>query len=188
MDGWVKLYRGLLNWEWYKNLETKALFIHLLLKVNYENKKWQGVDIARGSYITSISILADELALTPRKIRTAIKNLKSTHDIEVETTNKYSRITIVNYDKYQGYMEENDKQCEQQVDTQVTSKRQQLKKEINKEDNIYLFNNNTDFDIYDSDSSFQEYLKTKGIYSKQAFYNLSNSEQEKLSEKFVMGG
>lgn len=187
MEGWIKLHRSLLNWEWYKNLETKALFIHLLLKVNYENKKWQGVDIARGSYITSISILADELALTPRKIRTAIKNLKSTHDIEVETTNKYSRITIVNYGKYQGCMEENDKQSEQQVDTQATSKRQQLKKEINKEDNIYLFNNN-EFDVYDSDIDFQNYLKTKGIFNKQTFNKLSSSEQELLSEKFVMGG
>lgn len=34
--GFIALHRSLLKWEWYTDENTKALFIHLLLTVNYE--------------------------------------------------------------------------------------------------------------------------------------------------------
>lgn len=131
MEGWIKLYRSLIDWEWYKNLNTKVVFIHLLLKVNYENKKWQGIDIPRGSYITSYQHLADELGLSVRNIRTALNNLKMTHELTIKTTNKYTRITIENWEKFQGDVEDIDKQNDKQADIQTTSKRQQHKNNKN---------------------------------------------------------
>ena len=33
-NGYIKLYRSLLDWEWYDDTVTKCLFLHLLLTVN----------------------------------------------------------------------------------------------------------------------------------------------------------
>ncbi len=75
-QGYIKLYRSLINWEWYTDSNTKSVFIHCLLKANYEDKKWQGIHIERGSFVTSIRTLAQELKLTNQNVRTSINKLK----------------------------------------------------------------------------------------------------------------
>ena len=47
-DGWVKLHRQLLDWEWYTDINTKVVFLHCLIKANWEDKRWRGVVIKRG--------------------------------------------------------------------------------------------------------------------------------------------
>lgn len=99
--GFIKLFRSFLKWEWYDDINTKVLFLHLLLTVNWEEKKWHGIVVRRGEIITSIKNLSKQTKLSYKQVRTAISKLKSTGEIEVETTNKYSKIRITNYDNYQ---------------------------------------------------------------------------------------
>ena len=40
---WIKLYRNLKNWHWYKNINTKVLYIHLLLECNYMDYKFENI-------------------------------------------------------------------------------------------------------------------------------------------------
>ena len=40
-QGRAKLHRQLLDWEWREDHNTTRVFIYLLLKVNYEDKKWK---------------------------------------------------------------------------------------------------------------------------------------------------
>lgn len=47
MSGWIKLHRKLLDWEWYSDTNCRLLFIHCLLKANFEDTKWRGVDIKK---------------------------------------------------------------------------------------------------------------------------------------------
>lgn len=91
----------MLEWEWYSDVNTTRLFIHCLLKANHKEKKWQGKVIPRGSFITGRSVLAEETGLTEQQIRTAITKLKSTNNITIKATNKFSLVTLVNYDSYQ---------------------------------------------------------------------------------------
>ncbi len=58
--GFIKLFRQILDWEWYDDLPTCRLFIHLLLKANYAERNWHGQTIERGSCITSYATLASE--------------------------------------------------------------------------------------------------------------------------------
>ena len=37
-NSWIKIYRSMLDWEWYSDNNTKSLFIHCLIKANYEEK------------------------------------------------------------------------------------------------------------------------------------------------------
>lgn len=98
---WIKLYRKLLDWEWYKNVNTTRVFIHLLLRANVEDRVWKGVAVNRGQFITSIENLAKETHLSFQQTRTALHNINSTSDITIKTTNKYTLITINKYNDYQ---------------------------------------------------------------------------------------
>ena len=101
MDGWIKLHRKILEWEWYSDANTFRLFIHLLLKANHQDTKWRGITIKRGQVLTSIRKLAKELKLTEKQIRGALQKLKRTHEVAHQPTALYSIITIKNFDRYQ---------------------------------------------------------------------------------------
>ena len=68
MDGWIKIYRKMLDWEWYRDVNTKSLFLHLLLIANSKDGEWQGVPIKRGQVATSLSSLARELGMSIQTI------------------------------------------------------------------------------------------------------------------------
>lgn len=100
-QGWISLHRQILEWGWYRDVNTKSLFIHLLLKANHEAGKWQGLDIQRGQLVTGRKRLSEETGMSEQEIRTSINKLKSTSEIAIISTNKYSIVTIVNYDVFQ---------------------------------------------------------------------------------------
>lgn len=101
MVGFVMLHREFLNWEWYQSSNVSRLYIHLILKVNFIEKKWQGIIIERGQLVTSINSLSEELKLSEQQVRTAILKLEEGNYIIKKATNNYTLITLVNYDKYQ---------------------------------------------------------------------------------------
>ena len=104
--GYIKLFRKIAEWQWYDDLPTKVLYIHLLLKANWEEKKWHGTTIKRGELKTSVGHLAKECGLSEKQVRTAKEKLESTGEIIVEATNKYTKIIVVNYDDYQSWGEQ----------------------------------------------------------------------------------
>lgn len=123
MEGWVTLHRKFLQWEWFDKPEMVQLFIWLLLNANYADKKWQGKVIKRGQLLTTTPKIMEALRFTERQTRTCISRLKSTGEVSVKTTNKYSIITICNYDRYQVDNFSNDGQNDGQSVTQATDKR-----------------------------------------------------------------
>ena len=72
---YIKLSRKILEWEWYSDINTSRLFIHMLLKANWKEGKFRGTTVPRGSFVSSIGKLAEETQLTNREIRTAISHL-----------------------------------------------------------------------------------------------------------------
>ena len=100
-QGWVKIHRQFLDWEWYDDNNTKILFIHLLLKANHKAKKYRGKLIEIGQLVTGLEVLSSQTGLSIQKIRTAISKLKSTNEITIKTSSKGTVIQIVNYTKYQ---------------------------------------------------------------------------------------
>lgn len=120
-NGWLKIHYSLLDWEWYDDLPTRVLFQHLLLRANYADAVWHGIEIKRGQILTSRATLVKESGLTEQQVRTALKHLISTNEITTEVTNKYTVITICNYAVYQGEEIETNQQTNQQSNKQVTS-------------------------------------------------------------------
>ncbi len=101
MAGWVSFHRQIMKWEWYTDPNTFRLFFHLVLNANHEKGRWKGNDIERGQLITSSDKLAMQLELSRQQIRTALKKLESTNEITIKPTNKYTLVTVANYDFYQ---------------------------------------------------------------------------------------
>lgn len=101
MGGWIKIYDKLLDWEWHDDPAMFSLWIHLLLLANYEDKKWHGITIKRGQFVTSRSSLSDRTGLSERQIRTCLARLRDSQQIVTKSTNKYTIVTICNYEDYQ---------------------------------------------------------------------------------------
>ena len=99
--GWVKIYRSMTDWRWYTNLPVKTLFLHLLLIANHRDQDWDGITVKRGQCITGRKQLATETGLTEQQVRTALHKLTVTQEITTESTNRYTLITLVNYERYQ---------------------------------------------------------------------------------------
>jgi len=125
MEGWIKLYRKFSEWEWFNISEMVHLFIYLLLNANHEDGKWRGIEIKRGQILTGLHSLNEKTGISIRSIRTCLDRLQNTKEIDRQTTNKYSLITICNYESYQCNGITNDKQ----PDKQLTSKRQTTDKQ-----------------------------------------------------------
>ncbi|MDL2254423.1 hypothetical protein LJC49_10235 [Ruminococcaceae bacterium OttesenSCG-928-I18] len=100
-EGYVKTFRSITKWEWYKDGNTFRLFFHLMLTANYENKNHKGHTIKRGQRLVSQEDLALELGLSVQNIKTATKHLKSTDELTVTKIGKCNLITVNNYEKYQ---------------------------------------------------------------------------------------
>lgn len=98
---YVKISRKILEWEWYTDINTKVLFLHILLKANWKPGRFQGTDVPRGSFVTSQQNLALETGLTLKNVRTALKHLENTGEVAVSRHPKFSVITVKNYNQYQ---------------------------------------------------------------------------------------
>lgn len=186
-SSWVKIYRKFLDWEWYDDINTKVLFLHILLKANYRDKKWRGEIIPRGSFVTSIGILSKETHLSTMQTRTSLTKLKSTSEITSKSTSQFTLITVVKYDEYQGSKQEyknkitNGITNEQQTDNKpiTTTKESKERKEIkNKDGSLKIlkdselweelslkFNTNRSY-IEQECEKMEDWLKSKGKIQK----------------------
>ena len=104
-QGFIKLHRSILKWEWWKDQNTRTVFLWLLLNAQWEDSRFKGYDVPRGSLVTSYSSIAKNNDISVKNARTAINHLKSTGEVAIKSANKFSIITIVYWEKYQGYVE-----------------------------------------------------------------------------------
>jgi preprotein translocase subunit SecF len=121
MEGWIKLHRKLLKWEWFTTPNMLQLFIYLILSANFEDGKFQGKEIKRGQLITGRIKLSQETGLSVQSVRSCLERLKSTGEITIQTTNKHSTITICNYDEYQINSNDINQQINQLLNQQSTN-------------------------------------------------------------------
>lgn len=144
-NGFVKLHRSILKWEWYDDVNTKVVFLHLLLTVSIEDAKWHGITVKRGSRVSSYAKLSEETKLSVRQVRTAIDHLESTGEV---TRTKYQKYTVFAINHFDAYQTATSKPAgrRQGSDKVATGYRQQYKKvkediekvEEDKENILYL--------------------------------------------------
>ena len=132
MNGRIAIDRRIMDWEWWGDINVFRLWMVILMLANWQDKKWQGQVIKRGSFVTSYASLSEASGLTLQQTRTAISKLKSTGEIEQIVTNKYQVIIVVNYEKYQENFGNANSQItdnQQSNNNQTTINQQQLNKD-----------------------------------------------------------
>ena len=68
---------------------------------NWKNGEFEGRNVKRGSFISSIGNIAKELGMTSDEVRTAVKHLESTGELTKQSASKFTVFTVKNYDLYQ---------------------------------------------------------------------------------------
>ena len=156
-DAFIKLYNKMLKWEWYDNINACRLFIHCLLKANWQPTKWQGVELQPGQFVTSLTKLSDETSLTIRQVRDNLNRLISTGELTSKTTNKYRIITVNNWSDYQGYDKQNGKQMTNKPSVKrQTNDKQMTGKPTTEEEYKDYKDNKTILTILTDSSSFSK--------------------------------
>ena len=150
LNGYIKLYRKLIQWGWYQDNVVKSLFLHCLLMASFRDFTWMGNCLKAGQFITSYKSLSEELGFSVQQVRTAIKKLESTEEITSKSTNKYTLITVMNWENYQiedetsNTVSNNPITNEQQTNNkQITNEQQHRKNYKNYKNVKNVKNNNT---------------------------------------------
>lgn len=128
--GYTKDYRKVKEWEWYKTPNMYHLFNHLIREANHKDGRWQGHEVKRGQLITGILTLSLQTGISTQSIRTCLQRLKSTGEITIHSTNKYSIITICCYDIYQCEEIQINNQNNNQPNKQLTNNQQTTNKQL----------------------------------------------------------
>lgn len=121
MASFITVDRKILKWEWYQDVKVFHLFLYFLLRANWEDGRWKGIEVKRGQLITGRLQLSKDTGLSEMEIRTCRKKLIATGEITVKVTNKYSIITICKYNTYQNKYDQSNQQNNQQNNQQVTN-------------------------------------------------------------------
>jgi hypothetical protein len=135
------------------------------MTANHKPGTWRGIAIHPGEFAGGRIGLSEETGISERTIRTCLKRLQVTNQLTIKSTNKISVFKIINWEKYQGAIDD-----DQQTDTKVTHKvttNNKPKKE--RRENL-----NISFEEYCS-----KYPKTEqGVSAEKTWGRLSDEERE----------
>ena len=133
MSGWIKIHRKFLDWEWFNKSEAVHLFLYMLIKANHKDAKWQGNDVKRGQFISSLGNISNATGISIQQIRTILKKLEKTNEIELKSTSQFTIVTICKYECYQDENETTNKPLTN--NQQTTNKQSTTNKNDKKEKN-----------------------------------------------------
>lgn len=163
-EAFIKLYKKMLDWEWYDDVNTCRVFIHCLLKANWKSGSWHGISYDPGQFITSLPSLAAETHLSIQQVRTALSHLKSTGEITDYQQANCRVITVNNWNEYQG---DNRQSNRRSTDDQQAANRQST-----------------------ADKEYKEYKEkeegkeVKNIYGEYRHVRLTEPEWDKLCNEY----
>ena len=135
MEGWIKLHRQLEEWQWINKPDMVSLFIYCLIRANHSDCIWQNIEIKRGTFITSPEKLSNKLGIKYQSVRTCLMRLEKTGEINKQSTNKYTIITVNNYDSYQGEQQTKKSKSNKQLTINQQTTNKQLTTDKNEKNN-----------------------------------------------------
>jgi hypothetical protein len=125
MDGWIKLHRKLLDNCIAKKPAYLSLWVILLLMAQHKESTfiWNNKKqvLKKGQLITGRKSLSKRTGIAESQIYKILNFFEMEQQIEQQKTNKFTLITIVNWNAYQ----QEEQVTEQQGNNKVTTKRQQ---------------------------------------------------------------
>jgi hypothetical protein len=128
--GYVKLWRKSLDSAIFDNPVAWKMWCWCLMKATHKECDqivgFQTIHLMPGEFIFGRMKVAEELDITERSVRTCIELLKKLQNVTIKTTNKFSIVSVVNWESYQGEEINNDHQNDQQLTNKRPTTDQQL--------------------------------------------------------------
>lgn len=127
-NGWVKLHRNIVYNKIFDNEKALKIWIWILLKANHAPHDVligrDRIHLQSGQFVFGSNTATEELRMSKSTIHFWLDFLRVERCIERKTTNRYSVITVLNYNDYQ--------QADQSLERQKNAKR--TPKETNNND------------------------------------------------------
>ena len=105
-NGFIKIHRSMLEWEWHDNEHMMSVFLHCLMLANWKEKRWHGQTIPRGSFVTSYEHLAKVTGIPRSTVYRCIQKLSETGEIETKTEHTFTLIKVRKYAEFQDFSED----------------------------------------------------------------------------------
>ena len=134
-QGWIKLHRAVLDWQWFGDPNTTHVFMYCLLKANHKDNMHRDTLVKRGTFLTGRDLISRETGCSVREVRTALKRLESANVLTSKTSCQGTVIEVLNYDRYQQIDQQNDQQATNERptnDQQATSNKNDKKEKNDK--------------------------------------------------------
>ena len=189
MGGWIKIHRKILdNPIICKDSDYLSVWMYLLLNATHKEIpalfKGEKITLQKGQLITGRKSISNKLKISESKIYRIINDFKSEQQIEQQTSNKNSLITILNWDRYQ--------QNEQQNETQMNNKRTTDEQQVNTNNNVKN-NNKLYLTLFNKYSERKKEITHWGdkikmiseLREEEGYLKLSPEEQDRLFKELM---
>ncbi|MGD6967136.1 hypothetical protein ACQCVP_11960 [Rossellomorea vietnamensis] len=124
--GWIKLHRKLLQSDIFQNEKMLKVFMYCLLKASHIPFKQrvgrQQVFVGPGQFVFGRKVASADTGMKESTLWEYMKILEEDGVINIKSNNKYSVITIVNWEVYQSQDENSDNKS----DSKQTTNQQQI--------------------------------------------------------------
>lgn len=163
-QGWISLYRKIQNSFVWTNSDQLKLWLLILMKANHSENKFlfngEELSVSKGQMVTGVNVLASDFnegvkpvnRVAGRTLWRWLKKFEKEQMLSIESTSKYSVITVLNWDEYQ------------QNDNHLSSSGQSSVKHLSTNNNDNNENNKTKVDY----GALIKYLNEK---TGRAFHN-----------------
>jgi len=134
-SGYVKVYRKALDKKWLSNHKLWVVWTYCLMKASYKKTEvivgLQVIKLEPGQFVFGLKVASKDLKIPKTTIYRILKFLKSEGNLSIKAENKFSIITIMNWERYQDTKNQNGKQMENKRKTNGNI--QEVKEVKNKE-------------------------------------------------------
>ena len=185
-SGWISIYRRIReHWIWQDPVKFKW-WIDIILTVNHEDKKvnigMRLIECKRGQAVMSLRNWADRWKVSRDSTRNFLELLKKDGMITTENLINTTRITVCNYDDYQGGLRTSQTQTERQPNASQTPA--DTNNNFNNSNNIISEDAISKIDVYPFDEFWNDYDKKRGSKEKliKKWNKMSDSEKLKIKE------
>ena len=128
-NGWVKIHRKILRSPIFDNANLLKVWVWCLCKATHEPRKNlvgnQLVELEAGQFVFGRKAAALDLKMKERTIYDYMKVLEKLEMLNIKSTNKFSVVTVMKWDFYQGRDDVDQQQEQQQTNINPTSSQQQ---------------------------------------------------------------
>ena len=191
MEGWIKIHRKILeNPIICKDSDYLAVWIYLLLNATHKEIpalfKGKKITLQKGQLITGRKSMSNQLKISESKIYRIINDFKSEQQIEQQTSNQNSLISILNWDKYQQIEQQNEQQMnnERTTDEQPVNTNKNVKND--KKERIYnIPASEVETSPADTAKANEKDAMPKHKYGEYKHVLLKDEELQKLKEKYT---